>query len=346
MSMRIIQNFTSLEKELETAKTNLKDLNENIKRIYGKQDNFSDKKRTTGSFDAGKNRNDLKVQRNFEPPFAKRRSDTFSRLGVKEDDDDDFPKPKISSRVISKEHPPVTRENALAMQSKNTDLARNKRMFGSLLGTLQKFRSEEDRGVLEKRAKIEMKIEQQQMMVKEQIKHEKDTLIADRRRKQLEIKSLELKMIKLRNLKTWEEHKQSLFKFIGTKSKPQIFYLPKVFTPKTDELLKQTQEELQKTIDQRRRDVEKEIQDIEERLENDLQALKDGKLKKSHDAESETSETNDTNNFSDNENNDAMKDVVKKDEDNSIGDGDRKRKRSISPEKTLRSQVVVKKRNH
>lgn len=35
-----IQNFINLEKELESAKTDLKDLNENIKRIYGKQDNF------------------------------------------------------------------------------------------------------------------------------------------------------------------------------------------------------------------------------------------------------------------------------------------------------------------
>lgn len=33
-------NFSSLEKELESARTDLKDLNENIKRIYGKQDNF------------------------------------------------------------------------------------------------------------------------------------------------------------------------------------------------------------------------------------------------------------------------------------------------------------------
>lgn len=88
-------------------------------------------------------------------------------------------------------------------------------MFGSLLGTLQKFRSEEDKGVQEKRAKIEMKIEKQQLLVKEQIKQEKDTLITDRRRKQLEIKSLESKMFKLRNLKAWEDHKLTLVNFIG-----------------------------------------------------------------------------------------------------------------------------------
>lgn len=40
MSVTITQSFSNLERELESAKTDLKDLNENIKRIYGKQDNF------------------------------------------------------------------------------------------------------------------------------------------------------------------------------------------------------------------------------------------------------------------------------------------------------------------
>lgn len=40
MSLKLSQNFGNLEKELELARTDLKDLNENIKRIYGKQDNF------------------------------------------------------------------------------------------------------------------------------------------------------------------------------------------------------------------------------------------------------------------------------------------------------------------
>jgi peptidoglycan hydrolase CwlO-like protein len=38
--MATTHNFSNLEKELESARTDLKDLNENIKRIYGKQDNF------------------------------------------------------------------------------------------------------------------------------------------------------------------------------------------------------------------------------------------------------------------------------------------------------------------
>lgn len=40
MSVMISHNFGSLEKELELAKTNLKDLDDSIKRIYGKSENF------------------------------------------------------------------------------------------------------------------------------------------------------------------------------------------------------------------------------------------------------------------------------------------------------------------
>lgn len=261
----------------------------------------------------------MKKDRNFDVPFSKRRGEfnnkIFSRLGSKDDELDDFPKPQISSRVISREQPPASRENSLAMQSRNKDLARNKRMFGSLLGTLQKFRNEEDKGVSEKRAKIELKIEKQQLLVKEQIKQEKDTLITDRRRKQLEIKSLESKMFKMRNLKAWEDHKRTLENFIGTKTSPQIFYLPKTMTPITESLLKESNNELQRQILEKRRAVDEEIKEIEERLETDLQALDEGKLKKSIDED-----TSDNNPFSDNENNESIKEVAVKKEAEVIGE--------------------------
>lgn len=277
---------------------------------------FSEKKRVAGNFDASqKQRNDSKKERVFDVPFNKRRPDAFSRLGAKEQDEaDDFPKPKISSRVISKEQPPASRENALAMQSRNHDLARNKRMFGSLLGTLQKFRNEEDKGVQEKRAKIEMKIEKQQLLVKEKLKQEKDTLIADRKRKQLEIKSLEFKMFKLRTLKSWEEHQQALVKFIGTKTKPQIFFLPKIMSTETEALLKDSQQEIQRIIEEKQRAVNEEIKEIEARLENDLSA--EGKLKKSVDGESENSDNNHP--FSDNENNESIKEIVKEEDSTAV----------------------------
>lgn len=332
MSVTITENFTSIEQELLSARTDLNKLNENIKRIYGKQDFgfvflkfsfcrnvyryfvFSEKKRVGGQFDGSQKRNDMKKERNFDP-FGKRRQDAFSRAKEVDEAADDFPRPKISSRVITKEQPPASRENALAMQSRNKDLARNKRMFGSLLGTLQKFRNEEDKGVQEKRAKIEMKIEKQQLEVKEKLKKEKDTLIVTRRRKQLEIKTLEIKMEMLQCLKNWEEHQQGLNSFIATKTKPQLYFIPKIMSPVTEALLKESQAQQQLMIEEKRREINEEIKSLESRLEADLQALNEGKLKKSNDGESEAS---DINAFSDNENNESIKADVKEEKDFAI----------------------------
>lgn len=212
---------------------------------------------------------------------------------------DDFPRPKVASRVIKEQV--ISREDKLSMQAKNSDLARNKRMFGSLLGTLQRFKTEEDKDVLEKRAKIEQKIEKQQILDREKIQQEKNALIVDRRRQQISIRSLEMKMQKLKNLKVWEESKLSLLKFIGTQTKPQIFYLPKVMDSNTEKLLKASQDEVERLIADRRRQVDNEIKEIEAKMENDLRALDEGKLKKSNDINSDN-DSDDDESQSDNEN--------------------------------------------
>lgn len=217
---------------------------------------FSDRKRSSATFDSQR-RNDSKTERNFEMPQSKQRrqivdtknNSVFSRLSNSRDDADydDYPnKPKISSRVI-KEQPTRDRKDALAAQSSDEkSRARNKRMFGSLMGTLQKFCQEESRlkPAIEKKAKIEKKLEEKDLKEKEKMKQEKDNLMSDRKRKQLEIKALEIKMYKLKDLKAWEESKKALVNFIGTKNKPQIFYLPKVMNPQMEENLLASQKEV------------------------------------------------------------------------------------------------------
>lgn len=159
----------------------------------------------------------------------------FSRLSV-----DDFPKPKVSSRV-HKEQP--SREYILATQAGDEQSrARNKRMFGSLLGTLQKFCQEESKlkPTEEKKAKIEQKLEQQEALEKEKVRIEKQSLFGERKRKQLEIKLLEIKMYKLKDLAAWEESKKPLVNFIKTKTRPCICYLPKKMNAKSEEKLAQS----------------------------------------------------------------------------------------------------------
>lgn len=109
---------------------------------------------------------------------------------------------------------------------------------------------------------------------------EKQTLFSDRRRKQLEIKALEIKMYKVRDLTAWEESKKPLANFIKTKTKPHIYYLPKKLNSKMEEQLKASKVEIEKMIEKKRKDVNEEIKEIEARYKRDIKALEDGKMSK------------------------------------------------------------------
>lgn len=84
----------------------------------------------------------------MEPPSKKRSVDSsvFKRLDKpRQSADDDYPnKPQMHSRVIVTPREVPSRQDALKAQDRDEkSKARNRRMFGALLGTLQKFRQEE-----------------------------------------------------------------------------------------------------------------------------------------------------------------------------------------------------------
>lgn len=212
-------------------------------------------------------------------PAVKRRTmenskaNVFSRLSgpspvnYNRYDFDELPKNRLSSRV-SKDQP--TRKDIVAAQTNDEETkARHKRMFGALLfGTLQKFCQEESKlkPKEEKKAKIEKKLELQQKQEREKMRKEKQTLLSDRRKKQLEIRLLEIKMIKMKDFADWEAHHRHLCNFVKSKSKPYIFYLPKVMTKRMEERQRKTREELEKVIEKRQKQVQEEITQVEERF--------------------------------------------------------------------------------
>lgn len=170
----------------------------------------------------------------------------FSRLSGNKDD---YQQPKqklqLQSRIV-KEIP--SREDVLLAQTPDEESrARNKRIFGQLLGTLQKFCQEESRlkPKEEKKKEIEKKLEQQEKMEREKLRMERQNLFSDRKRKQLEIKALEIKMYKVRDLAAWEESKKPLANFIRTKTKPYIYYLPKKLNSRMEEKLRQSKIEVE-----------------------------------------------------------------------------------------------------
>lgn len=196
-----------------------------------------------GEFNQQPDTRNRRENRDSSPPpkrrlinFNPESKSVFSRLSGPPGRDDEI-KPKINSRVI-RELP--TREEVVNAQGSDAaSRARNRRMFGSLLGTLQKFCQEESRlkPKEEKKAQIEKKLEDQQLKERENMKKERQDLFLNRKRQQMEIKMLETKMTRLRELALWEESKKPLANFIKTKTKPRIFYLPKVLDKKSEKKL-------------------------------------------------------------------------------------------------------------
>lgn len=148
---------------------------------------------------------------------------------------------------------------------------RNRRIFGSLLGTLQKFKQEEIglqtkvRRILndnipsktickwkewnylsislltylqeDKKAQVERKIEEQARQEKEREQRERKTLFVEREMRKATIKALEAKMARVQEFEEWEASQKNLGNFILTKAKPHIYWLPKKMTDKASEKL-------------------------------------------------------------------------------------------------------------
>ncbi|KAJ8941916.1 hypothetical protein NQ318_013249 [Aromia moschata] len=192
MGTEILKSFGSLQSELEQAKNSLKGVDANIKRLIGRDPS-----------ELSARPNQKRIQPNDEPPSKRRNSNVsvFKRLSERLVPDDDVhhgPQKQIISKVIVTPKEIPSREEALEAQNKDEKFkARNRRMFGALLGTLQKFQQEETKlkPREEKRKQLERKIEEHEIKEKEEIKKERQELFLSRKKKQTEIKIIELKMM-------------------------------------------------------------------------------------------------------------------------------------------------------
>lgn len=155
MGTEILKSFGNLQHELEEARSSLKGVDESIKRLIGRDPSElpprNVQKRSVDEKGRTPTHKVLGRQRNFahenEEPSIKRRSNisVFKRLSDKvPDDDHSLPHKGLISKVIVTPKEVPSREQALEAQNKDEKFkARNKRMFGALLGTLQKFQQEE-----------------------------------------------------------------------------------------------------------------------------------------------------------------------------------------------------------
>lgn len=156
MTTEILKSFGTLQSELEQAKSVLKGVDENIKRLIGRDPSELASRpplKRGAPIDDNRNRHLSVRSKNLnhenDEPQTKRKSgvSVFKRLSERPshyEEETQQPQKQLISKVIVTPKEIPSRQEALAAQNKDVKFKeRNRRMFGALLGTLQKFQQEE-----------------------------------------------------------------------------------------------------------------------------------------------------------------------------------------------------------
>ncbi|KAG1681060.1 Pinin [Nymphon striatum] len=225
-------------------------------------------------------------------------SSAFSRLDTREEerrhrrrnsdeDEEEYTnKPSVQSSVISNPNKlliKTRRDSLIELKNDKKVMDRNRRMFGLLLGTLQKFQSEQtqqkDKGTVEssnietkyekkvqerKRQEIENKLEEAAVKEKEEVLKERKYLFLSRRKKQALLRRLERKVEIAKEFEDWEKLQKCYLHFIQTKAIPQIMYLPAKSTAVSEKRLSESSGEISAQIEERRKKMQDEIQELDE----------------------------------------------------------------------------------
>ncbi|RWS04300.1 pinin-like protein [Dinothrombium tinctorium] len=325
--MAAIANVLShLKSEFENAKNGLKSVDDSIRRLTGREPGVNRGKGIRRNVNQLINEGDEELEDGeivTDEPVKKRRfiGSAFSRVHIEnsrrqqivadvDDKEEVQKKPTLQSSVIATQREVKPRHQAIEEQkSDQKSMARNKRMFGMILGTLQKFQSEESRRkeTTQKRVEIEKKLEQAAEDEKELIKKERKELYKVRREKQAQIRRIELKMERVQIVRKfifllrftpfltkkqhqeWEKSHQFLGGFIQTKTKPHIFYMPIKHLPETEKRLKETKDKYRLIVAEKRAKVQKELSEIDE-------LYKKEEIEESEDVMMEVKENNGPNN--------------------------------------------------
>uniref|UniRef100_A0A6P6Y9H8 Pinin-like n=1 Tax=Dermatophagoides pteronyssinus TaxID=6956 RepID=A0A6P6Y9H8_DERPT len=265
--------FEKLESSYNLLEKSLIDIDDNIKKITGKDPNRS-------LFDDNGRNNNNQRSSSFRQSssFAgnKRKLNEFGgddHFNVDNDDNEIQYKRSLQSQVVATSWEMKHRNQVLEEQKLDKkSMSRNRRMFGHILGTLEKFKNEQSqRKDLQKRAEIEQKLDQADEQEREQLKNEREKLFKERTKKRLQMKCLEMKLQRAEIHKKWEQSQQYLGNFIETKVKPNIFYMPAKHTPETLKRSQETKDKYRIIFAEKRAKIQKELNEIDElyRINND-----------------------------------------------------------------------------
>ncbi|XP_049597146.1 pinin [Syngnathus scovelli] len=300
----------SLQEQIEKAKEGLRNVDDNIRKLTGRDPNESRPGQMRrfggpmagigvaavgGGGGRGRGFNLLRrslsdiggggppaKQRDIEGALLRLAGDQRARRDVRHDsdaeDDDDVKKPALQSSVVATSKERTRRDLIQDQTMDEKGKQRNRRMFGLLMGTLQKFKQESNvcTEKQKRRSEIEQKLEVQAEVEKKKLESEKRELFEERRAKQTELRLLEQKVELAQLQEEWTSHNNLLVKFIRTKTRPHIFYRPGKMCSATQKLLDDSTKKLNVVFEERREAFTEHINKMESRPRRQLNRDQDG----------------------------------------------------------------------
>eukprot|EP01147_Barroeca_monosierra_P008831 gene8831-1191_t len=141
-------------------------------------------------------------------------------------------------------------ENDIETGRLRSAIAKHRRMFGVLMGTLESANQRAEKTVSQKKfEEIDQRLQEQNAKEREESKQERIQLFLERRAKRAELLALEQEAQLPELIPIWEQHYNHLKCGIRTKSSPHVFFLPAKHDEKTKEMLTETTKDIQQLID-------------------------------------------------------------------------------------------------
>lgn len=320
-----IRGMNQLQDRMQKAQDSLKDVDENLKKLTGRTGadmfrRFPGRGRGGGGPLRGDRNSDRGRARLFNMARQSiggataderssrglRGSERTGRVGLSSvdrrrsagarftgaSDDEDFGRPTttsgLSSHVIYSNVEIPSREQSITKTKQDKKgMARNKRMFGLLLGTLQKFKDDTSQvSQNNKYNEIEEKLEKKAREEKDEMIRKKNDLLTERHKKTRELRRLEAKLALVENHQIWETETLKLKHFIRTDTKPYVFWMPKDHVPETlrkhastkksiDDLISKRKAEMENDVEAILKEAEKEDMDNSRNEQNDSRSHDD-----------------------------------------------------------------------